>query len=96
MTMDAETGEALYDERITRSNEALAIEVVTLRAWYGSLLGAMDELHKHIESIAAQENGELILAKCAGGLGAVHLLKHWAEESMGTINDFTVTITDVD
>lgn len=94
--MDEDTGNALYDERMTRSTEALAIEVVTLRAWYGSLGGAMDQLAQRIREVSNDSTTEVALSRCAGGLAAVQLLKDWTEESMGTINDFIVTMAEVD
>jgi hypothetical protein len=95
--MDVDTGSALFQEKVQRSQEALAIEVVTLRAWGAALLDAFDQLTIKIESVAAESDGAvLVLSKCAGGLAAVQLLKDWAQESLGTINDFIVTVADGD
>jgi hypothetical protein len=93
--MDEQSGQALFDERIKRTNEALAIEVVTLRAWYGSLLTAMDEMARYIKEVAIESNRPESMVRAAGGMAALDLLKEWCEQSMGTINDFTVTMADV-
>lgn len=94
--MDQDTGAALYDHLMTKSHEALAIEVVTMRAWYGSLATAMDELTAHIAHINAEDIRPEAKARCAGGIAAIQLLRDWTDQSMGTINDFITTMAEVD
>lgn len=94
--MDEDVATALYHQLMTRDPEALVVEVITLRSWCDALTTAMDNLHAHIQGHGNEATDPLAIARCAGGMAAVQLLRDWSIEGMGTINDFITTMGAVD
>lgn len=85
--MDASTAQALFEERMTREPERLAIEVVTLRSFIDALMGTTETLSVHIKAVALEAGNEQAMIRGAGGLAVIDLLDKWIVNTLSEIND---------
>ena len=92
--MDTPTAQALYEDRMTREPQTLAIEVISLRAVMDALGENLQDLRAHIITISTEAGSEAAMIRGAGGIAAIDLIDNWLLTAMGNINDVTVAAAE--
>jgi hypothetical protein len=88
--MDTSTAAALFNERKDRAPDALAVEVIALRAVLDRLGNNLQDLKAHIGAISVEDGSNEALVRGAGGIAVVEMLDAWLLKAMGDINDVAV------